>query len=257
MRQSRNALRPWLDQALILRNNPVGFVDGEPVYPIRGAEGENTGEGEGGTGSGGDGGGSGTGNADNDDDDDDDEKPPKDPKQYQEWAKNRQLRKENANRRAKNKELAEELAAKNKELEELKAKDMSDLEKANSALAKLTKTTEEQAAALEEARIKIAFLEIPGDKYTWQDPGAALTLLMTDHRGELSLNDDGTVDGMDKAVKALAKRYQWMLKTPGSGAGEEGEGKGSTGGSYGSNGDRGSGDARKAFQEQAAKRFSF
>jgi hypothetical protein len=260
MRLSRIRRLPWLCPAAIPSISPIGFIAGEPVYPVCGAEGEGGSGGDGGDdgSSGGDG---GDGDGDKGGDGDKDDKPPKDPEQYAAWVRVRDLSRENANKRIKNKELTEQLDMAQKELEALRAKDMSNLERANTQVAKLTKTTEEQAASLDEARIKIAFLELPRDKYNWHNPGAALTLLMAEHRSELTLNDDGTVDGMDNAVKALAKTNKFLLVTAansgGSGGdGDGGDGKGSsTGGSYGNNGDRGSGDARKAFQDKAASRF--
>lgn len=264
MRLRRMALAPRLDQVAILRQI-IGHIDGEPVYAICGADSEGAGNGKDGAnnGTGKDGSEGGSGNADggkdddDEDDDDEDERPPKDPKDYRAWAANRKLQKEAARRRVENKKLREEKEAQAKELEDIKAKDMSELEKAQTASSKAEITIKELNVKNEEMQVELAFLKFPRDKYDWHDAGAALALL---DRADLTLNEDGTVDGMTAAIKQLAKTYKFLLKTPGSNDGDESkdkdgkEGNGSTGGSFGNSGGRG-GDERKAFQDKAVSRF--
>lgn len=259
MRLRRIALAPRLDQVAILRQI-IGQVDGEPVYAICGADGEGSGNGDGGANNGDNknskGGSGNDDDEDEDEDDDDDERPPKDPKEYKAWAEARKLRKEAARRRVAARKAAEERDAALAELEQIKQKDMTDLQKATAEAEKLRATTEQQTKRIEDMQVELAFLKMPRDKFDWHDPGAALTLLTAEHRGDLTLNDDGTVDGLDQAVKALAKKHKFLLRTPGTGG--EGEGKGdkngSTGGSFGAGGDR-NGDANAAYREKAASRF--
>jgi hypothetical protein len=97
---------------------------------------------------------------------------------------------------------------------------------------------------------------MPRDKHDWHDPGAALTLLLAEHKDALTLNDDGSVDGLDQAVKALAKKHKFLLRLPGNGDGNGDKGEGSTGGNFGGNGN-GRGDDRKKFQQENASRFRF
>lgn len=247
MRQGRIARMPWLGQAMLLRKTPIGFVHGEPVYPICGSDGEGDGTGDGD----GDKGASGSGSGSDSDDDDDEgeagEKPPKDPKQYQAWLKNQQLSRENASRRAKNKELAEKLAAQQKELDDIKAKDMSDLQKAQTAATKAEQERDELKSRVEGMQVELAFLKMPRDKHDWHDPGAALTLLMAEHRDALTLEDDGSVTGLDQAVKDLAKKHKYLLKAP-----VTNNGTGGTGSNVGGTNGNGGGGNQK---EDALKRF--
>jgi hypothetical protein len=258
MRLRRMALAPRLDQVAILRQI-IGHVDGEPVYAICGADGEGSGNGDGGGANNGDDknskGGSGK-DDDEDDDEEDDEAPPKGTKDYKTWYEHKRLRDEAARRRVKAREANERADALQAKLDELEQKDMSDLQKAQADAEKFKATTEQQAKRIEDMQVELAFLKMPREKYDWHDPGAALTLLAAEHRGELTLNEDGTVDGLDQAVKALAKKHKFLLRVPGTnGNGEEnGDKGGSTGGSFGSGGDRG-GDANKAYREKAASRF--
>lgn len=253
MRLRRIALAPRQDQVAILRQI-IGYVGGEPVYPICGADGEGAAGGDGGNKDGANGkDGSGSGDTGNDEDDDDegedgDDTPPKDPKEYRAWAKNRELAKENARRRVAARKAKEERDAALAELEQIKQKDMSELQKAQTAAAKAEKANEELQSRVEGMQVELAFLKIPRDKHDWHDPGAALTLLMAEHRDSLSLEDDGTVTGLDEAVKALAKKHKYLLKQPGGT-----NVNGSTGGSVGA-GDGGKGGNKK---EEALSRFRF
>jgi hypothetical protein len=251
MRLRRIALAPRLDQVAILRQI-IGHVGGEPVYAICGADGEGSGSGDGGNKDGDAGkGGSGSGGTGDDDDDDDDgsddgdDTPPKDPKEYKAWAKTRELAKENAKRRVAARKAREERDAALAELEQFKQKDMSELQKAQSAAAKAEKAVEDLTAKSEKMQVELAFLKMPRDKYDWEDTGVALTLLMTEFGGELHLEDDGSVAGLDQAVKDMAKKHKFLLKQP-AGAGKNG----STGGNF--SGDEGKGGNK---QEEALKRF--
>jgi hypothetical protein len=231
-----------LSQAALLRNSPLAIINGVPVYPICGAEGEDDkGKKDDDDKSGSNKNGSTGADDDDDDDGDEDDKPPKDPKEYRAWVKNRELSRENARRRAKAKELAEQLKARDEELEAIKSKDMSELQKAQAIAAKAEKTNEELTAKVQGMQVELAFLKMPRDKFDWHDPGAALTLLMAEHRDSLTLGDDGSVDGLDDAVKALAKKHKFLLKPAGGG-----NGNGSTGGSFSGGDDKNGKNASKA-----------
>lgn len=247
MRQRRIARMPWLGQAMLLRKTPIGYINGEPVFPICGADGEGD---DGGDDKGASGSGSGSDDEDDDDDDadgtDKDSRPPKDPKQYQAWLKNKQLSDENAKRRVAAKKAREQRDAALAELEQIKQKDMSELQKAQTSAEKATKERDELQSRVEGMQVELAFLKMPRDKHDWHDPGAALTLLMAEHREALTLEDDGTVTGLDDAVKALAKKHKYLLKVP-----VTNNGNGGTGGNVGG-GDGGKGGNQK---EEALKRF--
>jgi hypothetical protein len=75
------------------------------------------------------------------------------------------------------------------------------LSKAETDLAKATETTKE-------LRLKVAFLSTNGP--TWKDATAALRLV---DMSDVEIDDDGSVHGMDSALKALAKKSPWLLAT--------------------------------------------
>jgi len=242
MRQRRIARMPWLGQAMLLRKTPIAFIDGEPIYPIFGSDGEGN---SGGENDDKDAGGSGSG-ADDDADDEGDskEEPPTNPKEYKAWLKNQELSRENASRRRKNRELLDALEARDKELEAIRQKDLTELQKAQTAATKAEKTILELTARLRDQQVELAFLKLPREKYDWESPAAALTLLIAEHGSDLELSDDGSVEGLDKAVKALASKHKFLLKQPAASK------NGSTGGNF-------SGDSGGAQKEDAAKRFRF
>lgn len=230
MRLRRMALAPWQDQVAILRQI-IGHVDGEPVYAICGAEGEGSGDGDGGNkdrdSSKGDSGSSGTGDDEDDDDDSEDgDHPPKGTKDVKAWYENKKLRDEAARRRVKAREEKERADKLQAELDAVKQKDMSELQKAQSAALKAEKNSEQLQAKVESMQVELAFLKMPRDKHDWHDPGAALTILMAEHKDSLTLEDDGSVSGLEDAVKALAKKHKFLIKPP------AGNGNGSTGGSF-------------------------
>ena len=252
MRLRRIALAPRQDQVAILRQI-IGHVDGEPVFVICGAEGEGSGDGDGGNKDGdadtGGSGSSGTGDDDDEDDDGDEgDTPPKGTKDVKAWYENKKLRDEAARRRVKAREEKERADKLQAELDAVKQKDMSELQKAQAAAAKAEKANEELQSRVEGMQVELAFLKMPRDKHDWHDPGAALTLLMAEHRDTLTLEDDGTVTGLDEAVKALAKKHKYLLKVA-----TAGNGNGKTGGDVGT-GDQGKGGNQG---EAAVKRFRF
>lgn len=129
---------------------------------------------------------------------------------------------------AAEKKEKEELAARLKEIED---KDKSDLEKAQSDLVKMTKRAEEAEAAKDSEtqgnltlRKQVAFM---GNKlFAWHDPETALKLV-EDH-GEITIKD-GKVEGLEAAIKAMAKAKPFLVKTGNSGGTEGGEGGEGTG----------------------------
>lgn len=246
MRLRRIALHSRLGRSAILSISPLAIINGEPIYPICGAEDDGAGDGkpDDDKDKGSKDGSSGSSETDDseDDEDDEDEKPPKDPKDYKAWVKNRELSKENARRRLAAKRISEERDAALQELEKIKQKDMSELQKAQTAAAKAEKNSEELQAKVEVMQVELAFLKMPRDKHDWHDPGAALTLLMAEHRDSLTLEDDGSVSGLEDAVKALAKKHKFLLKPAG------GNGNGSTGGNVGGGDGKGKEGAAKAVE---------
>lgn len=93
-------------------------------------------------------------------------------------------------------------------LKEFEDKDKSEIEKAQADAAEAQKRAEEAETALKRERINNAFLL--HNSVTWHNPEKALALL---DLSEVTISDDGTVVGMDKAIEALAKSDAYLVKT--------------------------------------------
>ena len=92
-------------------------------------------------------------------------------------------------------------------LDELEAKDKTDLENATTRLAKFEEQLAQMTEALNEARIKNTFLT--ANTYTWHNPDRAWRML---DLAEVEINDDGTVEGLEDAIKALAESDPYLIK---------------------------------------------
>jgi hypothetical protein len=233
---------------------PIGWINGKAVWPILGGNGEGgdgsngdngaqggdgnaSGDGTGqsagdGSGNGSDGEGSGqsAGNADQDK-----------PVTREEFDRLRNQ----LSAADKNKSAAQTaLDAANKKIKEFEDKDRSELEKAQNDLEEANKERDSAREALRTVSIRDAFRDASegaSPPLVWHNTGVAMGQL---DQELYELGDDGTVKGMDKAVKELAKNHAYLLKTASS---DGGNGGGRTGGSYnnGSGGGSGSGPDRK------------
>lgn len=208
MRKTRGAV----SKKLILQIEPIAFLDdATPIYPIMGSEDDPQEEGDG------DDDDEGEGDGDEDDSEEDESKKPKrKPKAKETDAqKIRRLNAENRERR-----LALEAAeAKIREAEDA---GKSELEITKRDLAELQAKFDKVPEQMDNLRIENAFLKLDREKYNWHDPDDAIEKI----RKDVVIAEDGTVEGLEDAVKALAKSKPYLLKKKGDE--EEGDGKGGT-----------------------------
>lgn len=175
----------------ITKPRPVGVVNGRPIWQIQGAADDD--------------GTDDTGTDDGDKDEgegDSDEDEPEAVTTSQisrEEYERLMLRMKNADRRA--------TAAENK-VKEFENKDKTELEKLTEERDEAIKAKEEAHASLQQSRMENAFFG--HSKVTWHDPQDAFRL--ADLR-EVTIEDDGTVVGMEAAVKALAKAKPHLVKS--------------------------------------------
>ena len=220
---TRGLRRNWLGQ--IAKINPIAILDnGFLVYPIQGAEPKKDEDGDGedededededsGNGS--------KGGADGDDDSDDEEE--LDPKDK----RIRELSRENAKRRKRLKEAETAKTAAEAKVKEHEDKNKSDLEKATADLDAANAKIAQLAESNKKSVIERAFLR--HNKHKWHDPETALKLV---DMSDVTVDDEGSVEGMKEAVDALAKEHPYLLKKDEDE--EEGEGRPS-GAAFGKN----------------------
>lgn len=95
------------------------------------------------------------------------------------------------------------------ELKKLKTKDLPETEKLKAEHEEAVQAAATYKGRFEKLARTNAFLMASGDlKIRWANSGAALKLAELD---ELEINDDGSVDGIKDAVKALAKDHPYLL----------------------------------------------
>lgn len=145
---------------------------------------------------------------DGDDDDDESEKNPR----------VKELSDENAKWRTKNRRKAERIAELEKELAEAKKgsgvkKDKKDGDedegKDGAATQRVTELESENTSlkeSLEALRIQMAFVQ--NTKYNWKNPKTALRLA---DLSEVTIDEDGDVEGLDEALKKLAEDEPYLL----------------------------------------------
>lgn len=100
-------------------------------------------------------------------------------------------------------------------LKEFEDKDKSEIEKAQADAAEAAKRAEAAETALQRERVNNAFLL--HNKVTWHNPERALALL---DLSDVTIAEDGTVIGMDKAIEALSKSDPYLIKTEDTPAGD-------------------------------------
>lgn len=110
-------------------------------------------------------------------------------------------------------------SAAEKALEEAQRKERSDLENAQADAKRLTdETTAWQARFTGMALTNSFLIESSRAKIQWHDPEVAQAAAkLTD----MEVGDDGDVEGMAEAVKALAKNKPFLVNAAGGSAGEE------------------------------------
>lgn len=106
-----------------------------------------------------------------------------------------------------------------KQLREIQTKDLPEVDKLKQDLTEATKRADEAEAALQVARVENAFLT--DNTFDWQNPATALKLL---DRSKITVDADGTVQGMKEALKALSTSDAYLLKPKPQ---NDGEGDGS------------------------------
>lgn len=108
------------------------------------------------------------------------------------------------------------------ELKQLKEKDLPEQEKLRNDLAEVSADRDKAREELKTTRLELAFFR--SNKHQWQSPATALKLA---DLSAVTIEDDGTVRGLDAALDALAKSDAYLLK-PKDGEDKDGP-KGSTG----------------------------
>lgn len=207
MRKTRGVI----GKKLILQIEPIAALeDGTPIYPIMGSEDDPQ--------EGGDGDDDEEDSEDEDGDEDEsgkdkDEKPKRRPKSKE----TPEQMKRRLNREAKEHREAREAAE--AKLREIEDKDKSELEIAKRDLAELQEKFDKVPETMNNLRIENAFLRLDRDKYNWHDPSDALDRILKDP--DVTLNEDGSVEGLEDAVKALAKSKPYLLKKKDADDGEE------------------------------------
>lgn len=205
MRKTRGVI----GKKLILQIEPIAALeDGTPIYPIMGSEDDPQ--------EGGDGDDDEEDSEDEDGDEDEsgkdkDEKPKRRPKSKE----TPEQMKRRLNREAKEHREAREAAE--AKLREIEDKDKSELEIAKRDLAELQEKFDKVPETMNDLRIENAFLKLDRDKYNWHDPEIVIGLI----RKEVEIAEDGSVDGLEDAVKALAKSKPYLLKKKDADDGEE------------------------------------
>lgn len=193
-----------VSRKLIQDIRPLEFLEnGTPLYPICGAEDDVNPDDEGDP---------ENENEDEDDPSDEDDPPKPKPKAKPKETDAQKIRRLNA----ENKKRREDLEAAQKVIRDAEDKDKSELELAKRDLEEFRLKHEGSDQTIADLRIENAFLKLDRDKYNWHDPDDVIEKI----RKDLEISEDGTVEGLEEAVKALAKAKPYLLKS-GEDDGEE------------------------------------
>jgi flagellar biosynthesis GTPase FlhF len=194
---------------------PIGWINGKPVWPVLGgADDDGAQSGNGGTA--GDGNGDGTGQSAGEQGSDGDGKGSEGDGQSAEESDD-----DKPVTRAEFDRLRNQLSAADKKREEAEAKvrkfedaNKSELEKAQAERDKANEERDSAREQLLEVGIREAFRDTSEElKHSWHNTKVAMRLLDKDL---YQVADDGTISGMEKAVKALAKDHAYLLKAANS-----------------------------------------
>lgn len=118
-----------------------------------------------------------------------------------------ELSQENARRRNENKTLRQQLEAANVAKKALEDKEKSDLDRVTGDLEAATAKSTALETRLRDLALENAFLA--SNKHQWRDPKIALRLA---DLSEVKIDDEGEVEGLDKALDKLAKDHVYLLK---------------------------------------------
>lgn len=110
-------------------------------------------------------------------------------------------------------------AAAEQKVKEFEDKDRSELERAQRDLKESKEISEKLEKQLAKSTIHNKFLA--SNKHTWHDPETALALL---DMNEVTIEDDGSVKGLEDAIEKLAKAKPFLLKEEDD-KGKDGKGK--------------------------------
>lgn len=157
--------------------------------------------------------------ADDDDDDDDADDKGKSKKPTAEQKRIEELQAENKRRRLKAAKQDKELKEMQAQLQKLSGKkpgddkkdDDKDDDKSDDSTAKVTELEtklEQKDRLTEDLLIRLEFMGL--SKHTWKNPKAALKLL---DLSEVTIGDDGEIEGLEDAADALAKSDPYLIKT--------------------------------------------
>lgn len=209
MRKTRGAV----SKRLILQIEPIAVLEnGIPIYPIMGSEDDPQEEGNGDDDEG-----------DSDDEDGDEDESDKDedkkPKRRPKSKETPEQMKRRLNREAKEHREAREAAE--ARLREIEDKDKSELEIIKRDFEEYKSKHESSEQRINDLLIENAFLKLDREKYNWHDPDDVIDKI----RKDVTITEDGEVDGLDDAVKALAKSKPYLLKKK-TEDGDEGDDKG-------------------------------
>lgn len=229
-----------MSQRLIRKNFPIGVRRGVPVYGIFGAQPEGEGEGTNGNegsdgGDSGDTGDSGLGQGED----------TGTPKEGSETVSKEDHERLKARMQAADKTAAEAL----KKVKEYEDKDKSETERLTSQVEDLTKTNADLMEQNKRLQFDNAFAL--SSKHSWQDPEIVLGLVR--NHDDVTIEDDGTIKGLDKALDAIAKAKPFLLKE--SGGDEEGGDSGPTGKSGSSTGSTKKNDSSKMDADALRKKY--
>lgn len=209
MRRTRGVV----SRKLILPIEPLMILEnGTPIYPIMGSdpESQDGSEDEDPDGDGDD--------AEDEDDSEQDEDSDKKSKRRSKPKETPDQMRRRLNREAKEHREAREAAE--AKLREIEDADKTELEIARRDLEELKAKYEKVPETLNNLRIENAFLKLPN--YAWHDPEDVLEFVRKSP--DVTIEDDGTVDGLESFVKNLAKRKPYLLKASEDEEEEQGSG---------------------------------
>lgn len=178
---------------------PVGFrKSGAPIWPVMGAsEDDDPDE-----------------NPDDDpnEDEDPDENPDEDDDEDDENAERDAKARREANEKSKkqrleNKRLQKELAERDKRLKEIEDKDKDEATRLTESESEAVTRAEQAEKKVREQALQVAFLT--DNKFKWRNPKAALKLA---DLSKVEIDEDGEVEGLEEALKALAKSDPYLLQ---------------------------------------------
>ena len=160
----------------------------------------------------------------------------------------KELSDEAARRRVENKALKTQLEEALKQLKSYDDKDKSEVDKATARVTELEALVAQQEESLQQERIHTAFLA--SNKYTWHNSERAMSLV---DLSEVTIDDDGAVSGLDKALEKLAKSDPYLIKSSEDGGSPKGGPTGTPAGS-GGKGEKGAADREKLLAKYPALR---